>query len=78
MMQDELWRKKWRELMDFLETNHRRPSKFIPEERNMRSWWKYDKKLLGTDGMKEDRVALFNQLLKVWGGIGELINTNIR
>lgn len=69
---------KGRELMDFLETNHRRLSKFIPEERNMRSWWKYDKKLLGTDGMKEDRVALFNQLLKVGGGIGELINTNIR
>lgn len=67
MMQDELWRKKWRELMDFPETNHRRPSKFIPEERNMHSWWKHNKKLLGADGMKEDRVALFNQLLKVGG-----------
>ena len=34
MNQDELWLTKWRELIDFLETNHRRPLKFIPEERN--------------------------------------------
>ena len=65
MTQDELWLQKWRELMDFLETNHRRPSKFIPEERNMRTWWKHNKKLLNAGSMKEERVALFNQLLEV-------------
>jgi hypothetical protein len=65
MTQDELWLQKWRELMDFLETNHRRPSKFIPEQRNMRTWWKHNKKLLNAGSMKEDRVALFNQLLEV-------------
>ena len=65
MTQDELWLQKWRELMDFLESNHRRPSKFIPEQRNMRSWWKHNKKLLNAGSMKEDRVALFNKLLEV-------------
>ena len=34
MTQDELWLAKWQEAIDFLETNHRKPSKFIPEERN--------------------------------------------
>ena len=37
MTQDELWLAKWQDAIDFLETNHRKPSKFIPEERNMRS-----------------------------------------
>ena len=63
MTQDELWLNKWREAIDFLETNHRRPSKFVPEERDMRNWWKHNKKLMNAGTMKEDRVVLFNQLL---------------
>jgi len=43
MTQDELWLAKWQEAIGFLETNHRKPSKFIPEERNLRSWWKHNK-----------------------------------
>ncbi len=46
MTQDELWFANWQEAIDFLETNHRNPSKFIPEERNMRSRWKHNKKLM--------------------------------
>ena len=46
MTQDELWLAKWQKAIDFLETNHRKPSKFVPEERNMRSWWKHNKKLM--------------------------------
>ncbi len=44
MTQDELWMNKWQEAIDFLETNHRRSSKFVPEERDMRNWWKHNKK----------------------------------
>ena len=65
MIQDELWLNKWQEAIDFLETNHRRPSKFVPEERDMRNWWKHNKKLMNAGTMKEDRVALFNQLLEL-------------
>ena len=65
MTQDELWLNKWQEAVDFLETNHRRPSKFVPEERDMRNWWKHNKKLMNAGTMKEDRVALFNQLLEL-------------
>ena len=63
MNQDEMWMNKWQEAVDFLETNHRRPSKFNPEERDMRNWWKHNKKLLNAGQMKESRVELFNQLM---------------
>ena len=65
MTQDELWLAKWQDAIDFLETNHRKPSKFIPEERNMRSWWKHNKKLMNAGEMKEDRLPLFKILLNI-------------
>ena len=63
MTQNERWLSKWQEAIDFLETNHRRPSKFVPEERDIRNWWKHNKKLMNASEMKEERVALFEQLL---------------
>lgn len=30
MTQDEVWLKKYQEVMEFMETNHRNPSKFDP------------------------------------------------
>ncbi len=65
MTQSELWLIKWQEAIDFLETNHRKPSKFNPEERNMRSWWKHNKKLMNAGKMKEERVKLFRVLLNI-------------
>ena len=65
MTQNELWLAKWQEAIDFLETNHRKPSKFIPEERNIRSWWKHNKKLMNAGKMKEERVKLFRELLNI-------------
>lgn len=65
MIQSELWLTKWQEAIDFLETNHRKPSKFIPEERNMRSLWKHNKKLMNAGKMKEERVKLFRELLNI-------------
>ena len=63
--QSELWLAKWQEAIDFLETNHRKPSKFIPEERNMRSWWKHNKKLMNAGELKPERVEMFKQLLEL-------------
>ena len=65
MTQDELWMSKWQEAVDFLETNQRRPSKFIPEERNMRSWWKHNKKLMNAGKLKAGRIELFQRLLEL-------------
>ena len=44
--------------------NHKRPSKFIDEERGMRNWWKQQKKLLNAGELKADRLEMFNELLK--------------
>lgn len=63
--QDELWITKWQEAIDFLETYHRKPSKFVPEERNMRSWWKRNKKLMNAGELKPERVEMFRQLLEI-------------
>ena len=65
MTQSELWLAKWQEAVDFLETNHRKPSKFVLEERNMRSWWKHNKKLMNAGELRPERVEMFKQLLEL-------------
>ena len=65
MTQDELWLKKFQEIMSFMEQNHRRPSKYAPEEKAKVNWWKHQQKLMNAGGLKEDRVELFEQLLKM-------------
>ena len=65
MTQDEKWRANWREIMDFMESNKRRPSKFVDEERGMRNWWKHQQKLLNAGELKLERVEMFNELLEL-------------
>ena len=38
MNQNERWLTKYNEIMDFMAENHRRPSKYNPEERNNWNW----------------------------------------
>lgn len=63
MTQDERWLAQWKEVMNFMEVNERRPSKFVDEERGMRNWWKHQQKLLNAGELKEDRIELFKELL---------------
>ncbi len=65
MTQDERWLAQWKEVMNFMEVNKRRPSKFVDEERGMRNWWKHQQKLVNAGELKEDRVELFKELLEV-------------
>ena len=65
MTQDELWMQKCAEVMDFIETNHRKPLKHFPEERLKYHWIKHNKKLLNAGEMKGDRIELFNKLLSL-------------
>jgi len=67
MTQDEKWLANWKEVMDFMEANKRRPSKFVDEERGMRNWWKHQQKLVNVGELKEERMEKFNQL----PGLGE-------
>lgn len=42
MNQNERWLTKYNEIMDFMAENHRRPSKYTPEERNNWNWWSFN------------------------------------
>lgn len=63
MTQDERWVVKWREVMDFMTVNKRRPSKFVDEERGLRNWWKHQQKLVNAGELKPERQEQFNQML---------------
>ena len=63
MTQDERWLSNWREVMDFMKNNGRRPSKFVPEERGLRNWWKHQQKLMNAGELKAERISRFNELL---------------
>ena len=64
MTQEERWLQQWQTVMDFMEANKRRPSKFIDEERAMRNWWKHQQKLLNAGELKHDRIEKFNELIE--------------
>lgn len=65
MDQDTRWLIKYSEVKDFIETNQRNPSKFVPEERGLRNWVRHQQKLVNKDELKPERVELFNRLLSL-------------
>jgi len=65
MSQDELWLNKCREVMDFMEKNHRNPSKHRIEEHQMLNFIKHNRKLMNAGKMKGDRVEVFEKLLEI-------------
>ena len=73
MTQDELWLRKYHEVMDFMEANHRNPSKHRLEEHQLLNWLKLNRKLKNAGKMKESRVEMFEKLLEM-GEIYRRIN----
>ena len=63
MTQDEKWIVRYEEVVNFIEANHRNPSKHRVEEHLMLNWVKQQRKLVNAGKLKEDRVERFNQLL---------------
>ena len=64
MKQDERWMVKYNEVVEFIETNHRNPSKHDDQERyRYCNWLKHNRKLYNSGELKEDRVEKFNVLL---------------
>ena len=63
MTQDERWNLRYQEVMDFIETNHRNPSKHRIEEHNMLNWVKQQRKLHNAGRLKADRVEPFKKLM---------------
>lgn len=65
MTQDERWLAKYNEVMDFIESNHRNPSRHRIEELDMLNWMKHNRKLMNAGELKENRVAIFQKLLEL-------------
>lgn len=65
MTQDEKWQERYQELVTFIETNHRNPSRHFVENRNMLSWLKHQRKLLNKGELKPERVEKFRKLLEM-------------
>lgn len=63
MTQEERWLTKYNEVMDFLESHHRNPSKHRIEEHDMLNWLKANRKALNADKMKPERLEMFRRLL---------------
>ena len=65
MTQDEKWLAKYKEVIDFIETNQRNPSKYRIEEHDMMNWLKTNRKVLNAGKMKPERVEKFRKLLEM-------------
>ena len=63
MTRDERWNQMWDAVMLFLKENKRRPSKYKPEEHDLRNWVKYNVKRLRSGQMPANRLERMQQLL---------------
>ena len=64
MTQDERWIIRYNEMMTFIETNKRNPSKHDEEERGkFLNWLKANRKVMNAGKMKPERVEKFKELL---------------
>lgn len=65
MSQEERWMARYEEVMAFIESNHRNPSKYRIEEHDMLNWVKANRKALNAGKMKPERVEKFRKLLEL-------------
>ena len=65
MTQEEKWQAKYDEVMEFIKTNKRNPSKHRLEEHDMLNWLKAYRKLVNAGKMKEPRLKMFKELLEL-------------
>ena len=66
MTQEERWQKRYEEVVDFIETNKRNPSKHDEEERGKYlNWIKANRKAMNAGKMKPERVEKFRKLLEM-------------
>ncbi len=63
MTQDERWQKQYDEVVEFIQTNHRNPSRHRIEEHDMLNWLKANRKRMNAGELKEPRLEKFKELL---------------
>lgn len=65
MTQDEKWQRQYEQMMAFMNTHHRRPSKHRLEEHDMLNWFKSTKKKISKEGYSKERIEKFAVLMEV-------------
>ena len=65
MTQDERWNIRYNEVMTFIETNKRNPSRHRIEEHDHLNWLKANRKAINAGKMKLERVEKFRKLLEL-------------
>ena len=65
MTQEERWQIRYNEVKTFIETNHRNPSKYYPEEKLMVHFLKRNRKLMNANELQEPRLTMFKKLLEL-------------
>ena len=63
MTQEERWLVRYQEVMEFLEKNHRNPSRHRIEEHDMLNWVKANRKAMNAGKMRPERVEAFGILM---------------
>lgn len=66
MSQDEAWEQKYNDVVAFIKTYKRNPSKHSDEERGRYlNWLKHNRRLYAAGEMKPERVEMFGKLMKL-------------
>ena len=65
MTQEKRWLVRYQEVKDFIEANHRNPSKHRIEEHNMLNWVKQQRKEMNAGALKAERIEPFKRLLEL-------------
>ena len=65
MSQDERWMTRYKEVVSFIEANHRNPSKYVGAERELVNWMKQQRKLMNAVELKESRNGMFKELMEL-------------
>ena len=56
---------RYNEVVSFIETNHRKPSKYVPEEKLLVHFLKRGRKLMNARELKEPRKSMFKELMEL-------------
>ena len=66
MTQDERWLARYNQVKEFIEREHRNPSKYVDSERGLRNWVKQQRKLKNKGELKAERAEMLERLLSLW------------
>ena len=63
MDQETRWLTRYNEVKEFVEREHRNPSKYRLEEHDMLNWLKHNRKLMNAGELPESRLGKLKELL---------------